>query len=114
MRRFELYIWALIFALILGAQSIQQPHATVPAGNGFAATLPLYADQETPAGTINGANLTFTLATPPNPSRSLLLVRNGLLLNEGSDYTLSGNTITFATAADPQSGDSLLAWYRHL
>lgn len=71
-------------------------------------------DAELPSGTINGTNLAFTLANAPNPSVSLKLYKNGLLLSQNGDYTISGSTITFASqAATPQSGDSLLASYRH-
>ena len=52
---------------------------------------------ETPSGTINGVNDTFTLAHAPNPSSSLTLTLNGQVLIQGSDYTLSGSTITMTT-----------------
>ena len=55
-----------------------------------------FVDGEVPAGTINGTNDAFTLANVPNPSTSLALFRNGLLLTQGGDYTLSSNSITFA------------------
>jgi hypothetical protein len=72
-----------------------------------------FADGETPAGTIDGTNATFTLAHAPNPAVSLLLIRNGLGQSAGLDYTLSGITITFVSAAIPQPGDALVAWYRY-
>lgn len=68
-------------------------------------------DGETPAGTLDGANLVFTLAFPPAAS-SLHLYRNGLRQKIGLDYILSGNTITFLAAAVPQAGDTLIADYR--
>jgi len=71
-----------------------------------------FVDGETPAGTIDGINTTFTLAAIPNPASSLQLFRNGLLQRPGVDYTLSGATITFAAPSIPQPGDVLLAWYR--
>ena len=55
-----------------------------------------FIDAEIPAGTINGTNAAFTLANVPNPPASLALFRNGLLLTQGGDYTLSSNAITFA------------------
>jgi hypothetical protein len=71
-------------------------------------------DSEVPAGTINGTNLAFTLANTPNPSTSLKLYHNGLLLSPNGDYTVSGAAITFAsTATTLQVGDSLQASYRH-
>jgi hypothetical protein len=73
-----------------------------------------FADAETPAGTVNGSNLVFTLAAAPNPALSLKLSKNGLLLAQSVDYTLSGSTITFVNAsAAPQAGDVLVASYRH-
>ena len=73
---------------------------------------PSFSDQETPAGTVDGSNVTFTLASAPNPAISLILFRNGVAQMAGQDYTLSGSTIGFMTAATPQPGDTLLAWYR--
>ncbi len=73
-----------------------------------------FVDDATPAGTINGTNLVFTLAYAPNPATSLKLYKNGLLLSQGVDYSISGSTITFSsTATAPQTGDSLVAFYRH-
>jgi hypothetical protein len=71
-----------------------------------------FIDAETPAGTLNGVNTAFTLANAPNPPLSLELFRNGLLLDQGGDYTLAANNITFATGAVPQSTDILIASYR--
>lgn len=73
-----------------------------------------FSDDETPGGNINGTNLTFTLATAPAPPISLKLYKNGLLLTQNVDYTISGSTITFAnTTVTPKSGDLLTAYYRH-
>lgn len=53
---------------------------------------------ETPSGSVDGSNSTFTLANTPNPSSSLILTLQGQIQIQGSssDYTLSGNTITFS------------------
>jgi hypothetical protein len=62
--------------------------------------------RETPAGSINGANATFTLAaTPVVGSEQVFL--NGVLQNEGAgnDYTISGATITMASAPLPSPGN---------
>jgi len=73
-----------------------------------------FVDAAIPSGTINGANLSFTLSTAPNPSTSLKLYKNGLLLSQNGDYTISGTTITFGSQAiTPQTGDTLMASYRH-
>ena len=59
-----------------------------------------FSDAETPAGTVNGTNATFTLANVPNPGASLALYRNGLHLESGRGInTLSGSTITFVAGA---------------
>lgn len=70
---------------------------------------------ETPSGTINGVNGTFTLSHTPIAG-TLLLFLNGELQPEGSlgagteSYTISGATITHLLP--PQLGDRLLAVYR--
>lgn len=80
-------------------------------GDG-ASTTPVFADGETPGGAMDGSNANFTLANTPNPASSLALFRNGLLLAQGLDYTLSGNAISFQTADIPQPGDIVQASYR--
>lgn len=72
-----------------------------------------FADAETPTGSINGLNTSFTLAAAPSPAASLALYLNGqqLIAGAGADYTLSSATITMATA--PATGDKLVAFYRH-
>jgi hypothetical protein len=71
-----------------------------------------FIDGEVPSGIINGSNAAFILANVPNPPSSLALFRNGLLLNQGGDYTLSSNAVAFQTGAVPQTGDTLEASYR--
>lgn len=68
---------------------------------------------EIPTGSVDGTNRVFTLAAAPNPGGSLLLFKNGLLQRAGAsdDYTLSGLTVTFASANTPQTGDTLIASY---
>jgi uncharacterized protein YoxC len=103
-------------AITFASNSVPQPTDILEAyyripGSGPAAA---FADNETPGGTINGTNVTFTLAAAPNPAASLRLSKNGALLQQNGDYTLSGQTITFvSTAVTPQPGDSLVASYRH-
>jgi hypothetical protein len=80
--------------------------------SGGGGLLPSFADAEVPGGAINGANTVFSLVNSPSPAGSLDLYLNGLLMDQGGDYTLSNNIITFITASTPQSGDTLLASYR--
>ena len=64
---------------------------------------------EVPSGTINGTNVTFTLAHTPQAGTALHL--NGLRQTPGAtnDFTISGATITFNAA--PIVGDEILADY---
>lgn len=72
-------------------------------------------ENETPAGSINDLNVTFTLAHTPIVN-SVKLYKNGsrLSIGAGNDYTLSGLTITFTSAPTtlPQA-DKLIADYRY-
>ena len=79
------------------------------------AVVPSFSDAETPGGTPNGTLAAFTLAhADANTGNSLILAKNGQILQGGGqDYTLSGSTITFVTAAIPVATDVLLAWYRY-
>lgn len=66
--------------------------------------------RETPSGSVNGTNTSFTLAaTPVTGTESVFL--NGLLLEPGSgnDYTISAAVITFLTA--PATGDKVRVSY---
>ena len=84
------------------------PCGTVSGGTGSVT----FVDAEFPTGTMNGTNTVFSLTNAPAPPGSLEIFRNGLLLKQGNDYTLSGNSITFLSGAVPQAADSLLASYR--
>lgn len=66
--------------------------------------------RETPTGTINGSNTTFTLANTPLVGTEQVFL-NGILQEPGAgnDYTISGVTITYLTA--PVSGDRLRVSY---
>ncbi len=81
-------------------------------GGGGGGSFGVFQDAETPGGEVNGVNMDFTLAAMPNPPESLELTRNGLVQKAGLDFTLSGADITFLSGATPQTGDTLLAWYR--
>ncbi len=78
------------------------------------AALPSFVDNESPVGSLDGTNSTFTLSSTPNPASSLALFRNGILLRQKSDYSIAGNQIVFANVNPlPQPGDTLSASYRH-
>lgn len=66
--------------------------------------------RETPSGTVNGSNVTFTLAfTPISGTEHVYL--NGILQEPGAgnDYTISSATITYLTA--PLTGDKIRVTY---
>jgi len=73
---------------------------------------PNFTDNETPQGSANGVNRTFTLQSNPLPPTSLHLYANGLRLSAGGDYALAGSTITFTGSWVPAPGDVILADYR--
>jgi len=84
-----------------------------PCGSaGGPVAAPAFADAETPAGNVDGANAQFTLLSAPSPATSLALYRNGVLQKQGFDYALNANIISFVAAAVPQPADVLLASYR--
>lgn len=67
-----------------------------------------WAFSETPTGSINSSNVTYTLAHTPLQT-SLQLYQNGVRQIAATDYTLAGLTITYVTA--PTTGASLIADY---
>jgi hypothetical protein len=71
-----------------------------------------FADNITPTGAIDGSNATYTLPSSPNPTSSLLLMKNGQVLFQGVGYTLTGSTIVYDTAYVLQTGDLHRVWYR--
>ena len=71
-----------------------------------------FSDAETPSGSINGSNTSFTLAHTPSPAGDLQLYKNGQqLIAGGADFTLATATITMVSA--PATGDVLIAFYRY-
>ena len=85
--------------------------ATCATGSGTAAPSG-FVDNEVPFGIADGSNTLFTLANTPNPPGSVELSRNGLVLRQGPDYSVSGPNITFPTLRTPLAGDNLVAFYR--
>ena len=69
-----------------------------------------FVAKETPAGTVDGVNMTFTLANTPVAGTEHLYW-NGMLLESGAgnDYTISGATITMLFAV--QTGEKLRCSY---
>lgn len=73
-----------------------------------------FVDNETPVGTIDGVNATFTLANTPNPASSLMLWLNSTYMTQGVDYTLANNIITFTSPPSALfAGTPFVAFYRY-
>ncbi|MBM3783961.1 MAG: hypothetical protein FJW30_06340 [Acidobacteria bacterium] len=94
------------------ADCIRVDGSTGPCGSGSGTGAPGFVDHEVPTGSVNGSNAVFTLAQPPSPATSLALYRNGILQKPGIDFSVTGNTVTFAALSIPQTSDLLMASYR--
>jgi hypothetical protein len=55
-------------------------------------------DDETPSGLVNGVNTDFVLNNIPSPASSLKVFKDGQRMKLATDYTFSGQTITFLDA----------------
>jgi len=89
-------------------QAIQKLNGNIA---GIIASSTVFVTRETPSGSVNGSNTTFTLAfTPIAGSEELYL--NGMMMEPGAgnDYTISGATITMLTA--PTTGEKIRVNYR--
>jgi hypothetical protein len=81
----------------------------IPTTTGLASAN--FVDKETPSGSVNGSNVTFTLANTPVSGSEHVYVQ-GILMDVGAsnDYTISGATITMLTA--PLTGEKIRVTYR--
>jgi len=79
--------------------------------NGSGLTSSNFVDKEIPTGSINGSNVTFTLANTPIAGTEHVYL-NGVLQESGAgnDYTITGATITYLTA--PLTGEKIRVSYR--
>jgi hypothetical protein len=71
---------------------------------------PNFIFAEQPQGPVDGSNVTFTLLHIPNPPLSLQVYLNGILLTQGTDFSLSVGAITFYSAPSP--GNPILCYYQ--
>lgn len=73
-------------------------------------TIAKYIVNETPSGSVNGSNVTFTLTNTP-VAGTVSVYLNGLLqeFGAGADCTISGSTLTYNTA--PSTGDKIRVTY---
>ena len=60
-------------------------------------------------GTVNGVNDEFTLSSIPHSDGAVMIFLNGNLQMQGTDYTISTTTITFAVP--PVIGQSVSGFY---
>lgn len=93
--------WLIPITLIVSARGLKGNSANV-----IGSDITMY--HETPSGTIDGSNATFTLSQIPT---TLLLFKNGQEMKIGSDYNFSGSTIVFISGAIPTTGSQLDAYY---
>lgn len=80
---------------------------TLPASGGIMGSASMV--QETPSGTVNGSNVTFTLSFTPGTAGALLCHLDGQLQTLTTDYTRSGVTLTMIAA--PATGQILVCQY---
>jgi len=72
---------------------------------------PVLPIQEVPGGLINGVNRVFNLSQTPISNTSVLLMVNGLVQQQGADYSLNFGQIRFNGGSQPRADSSLLAYY---
>jgi hypothetical protein len=87
----------------LGPNPIILPDQDIGGGSGGVGLMPF---GEVPIGTVDGTNRVFTLTYPP----TLPTVWNNYSLIPGVSYSISGQTITYATAPRPGI-DNIYATY---
>lgn len=91
--------------------SVTLTNKTISGASNTFSQLPVATQMqnETPSGTVNGSNTSFTLAHTPVTTASVDLTLDGIRLIYTTDYTISGATITMVTA--PATGQTLQAVY---
>ena len=96
-----------LFAAWLLLLQAPAPAPRVPWLSAHTATM-RFADAETL--TWNADGITLSLQWNPSPAQSLMLFRNGIVQQGGTDFTLASNLIY---PIDPQPDDVYVAWYRY-
>jgi hypothetical protein len=108
---------ARLYEFVTGFEASAQPDAGTPSLANDLVTFGYVSGsvgtdiQETPTGTVNGVNVTFTVSQTPTSAGAFQLFLDGLLLDLTTHYTRSGVTITMVTA--PNFGQTLRAVYRY-
>lgn len=73
--------------------------------------MPSFFDSITLSGAYDGVSQTYTIPQTPNPSNSLYLIYDGVLLIDGYDFNLVGRVINFITLK-PKTKDILRAYFQ--
>lgn len=108
--------WAIITLIAAGSAAGTWDSHLALSSTSAGLTSANFVTRETPSGTVNGSNPTFTLANTPTAGTEEVFL-NGLLMEPGAgnDYTISGATITMLGTSIPQSSgtaDKLRVNYR--
>lgn len=106
------YTLPAVSTALIGASSTDTlTNKTISGSSNTLSNLPVATQMqnELPSGTVNGSNVTFTLANTPVTTASVSLFLNGILLIPTTDYSISTATITMTTA--PALGQTLRAVY---
>jgi hypothetical protein len=64
------------------------------------------------SGVVDGKNNRFSISHTPDSNAPVQVYRNGVPLDSGDDYEVSGSTITFANREHLQPGDVLQVMYK--
>jgi len=89
---------AILFQNVGGTITLQLIRQLgVGSGSGSGGSLPKM-QKETPSGAVNGSNVTFGLSLVPKSPQSVDFFLDGLHLEYGVDFTVSGQTATLTSA----------------
>lgn len=94
---------------------LRQLRTQVLGGGGGMSKIALnmaFVDNETPTGTIDGANKDFVLAHVPSPAASLKVYLNGQRMKLTDDYTYTAATRTISFVSAPLTGNFIFCDYR--
>jgi len=102
--------WAIITLITNGSAAGTWDSHLALSSTSAGLTSSNFVTRETPSGTVNGSNTTFTLANTPTAGTEQVFL-NGILQEPGAgnDYTISGATITYLSA--PLTGDKIRVSY---
>jgi hypothetical protein len=92
--------------------NLSAPNDSLPTFAGLGGGGNVWITGETPSGAVDGVNTVFVLSGTPNPANSLLLFLDGLLLYQGTHYSIVGKQVTLNVAPPINIPVSAIrAWY---